>query len=124
MPRILVVDDTDDIRQLVATLLQRKGFAVTTAAGGKQGILQASTDQPDLILMDLNMPEMDGWQATKTIREEGITTPVVALTAHVMTDDQDRALEAGFDGFQTKPLELDALVSLIEELLSKPKAKE
>lgn len=123
MPRILVVDDTDDVRELIAKLLQRKGFDVTTAAGGKQGVAQASTDKPDLILMDLNMPEMDGWQAARTIREEGITTPVIALTAHQMSDEHDRAIEAGFNGFQTKPLELDALLSLIEELLSKPKVE-
>lgn len=124
MPRILVVDDTDDIREVVAKLLQRKGFDVTTAAGGKQGVIQAASDQPDLILMDLNMPDMDGWQATRTIRDEGITTPVIALTAHLVTDEQVRAMESGFNGYQTKPLELDALLALIEELLSKPKAAE
>jgi CheY-like chemotaxis protein len=118
MARILVIDDTDDIRELVATVLQRKGFDVTTAAGGRQGVAQASADQPDLILMDLNMPELDGWQATRMIRDEGIMTPVIALTAHLMADDQVRANEAGFNGFQTKPLELDALLALIEELLS------
>ena len=124
MPRILVVDDTDDIREVVAKLLQRKGFDVTTAAGGKQGVVQAASDQPDLILMDLNMPDMDGWQATRTIREEGITTPVIALTAHLVSDEKVRAMDSGFNGYQTKPLELDALLALIEELLSKPKAAE
>ena len=124
MPRILVVDDTDDIREVIAKLLQRKGFDVTTAAGGKQGVVQAASDQPDLILMDLNMPDMDGWQATRTIREEGITTPVIALTAHLMTNEHVRAMESGFNGYQTKPLELDTLLALIKELLSKPKAAE
>ena len=123
MPRILVVDDTDDIREVIAKLLQRKGFDVTTAAGGKQGVVQAASDQPDLILMDLNMPDMDGWQATRTIREEGITTPVIALTAHLMTDEQVRAMDSGFNGYQTKPLELDALLALIEELLSTRKTE-
>lgn len=124
MPRILVVDDTHDIRELIAKLLQRKGFDVTTAAGGKQGIAQASTDQPDLILMDLNMPEIDGWEATRAIREEGITTPVIALTAHQIPDDHDRAIEAGFTAFRTKPLQMDELLSLIEELLITPNAEE
>ena len=124
MPRILVVDDTDDIREVIAKLLQRKGFDVTTAAGGKQGVVQAASDQPDLILMNLNMPDMDGWQATRTIREEGITTPVIALTAHLVTDEQVRAMESGFNGYQTKPLELDALLALIKEHLSKPKVAE
>lgn len=123
MPRILVVDDTDDIREVIAKLLQRKGFDVTTAAGGKQGVVQAASDQPDLILMDLNMPDMDGWQATRTIREEGITTPVIALTAHLVTDEQVRAMESGFNGYQTKPLELDALLALIEALLSTRKTE-
>ncbi|MCA9010407.1 MAG: response regulator [Planctomycetaceae bacterium] len=118
MPRVLVVDDTDDIRELVATLLQRKGFDVTTAVGGRQGVAQASSDQPDLILMDLNMPDMDGWRATREIREAGIPTPVIALTAHMTAEDQARAAAAGFDGFQTKPLELDNLLAMIEELLS------
>ncbi len=120
MPRILIVDDNEDNRDVLARRLQRRGFDVTTAAGGKQGVEQASQDHPDVILMDMNMPELDGWDATKQIREQGITVPVIALTAHAMAGDRQRALDAGCNDYHTKPVELDNLLSLIENLLSTP----
>ena len=118
MARILIVDDNEDNRDVLSRRLQRRGFDVTTAAGGKCGVAQAISDQPDLILMDMNMPEMDGWQATKAIREQGISIPVIALTAHAMAGDRERAIEAGCTEYHTKPVELDQLLTLIESLLT------
>ncbi|QEG42017.1 response regulator [Roseimaritima ulvae] len=120
MPRILIVDDNEDNRDVLARRLQRRGFDVTCAAGGKQGVEQASHDNPDVILMDMNMPELDGWDATKQIRQQGLTVPVIALTAHAMAGDRQRALDAGCNEYHTKPVELDKLLDLIENLLSTP----
>jgi len=118
MPRILIVDDSEDNRDVLARRLQRRGFDVTQAAGGKQGVEQATTDLPDLILMDMNMPELDGWEATRMIRSQGSKIPIIALTAHAMTGDLERALEAGCTQYHTKPVELDKLLETIESLLT------
>ncbi|GAA4453829.1 response regulator [Novipirellula rosea] len=118
MPRILIVDDNDDNRDVLKRRLERRGFDIVTATGGKDGIEHAQADSPDVILMDMNMPELDGWEATKQIREQGITVPVIALTAHAMTGDRERAIEAGCTEYHTKPVEMDKLLSLIEHLLS------
>jgi two-component system, cell cycle response regulator DivK len=118
MPRILIVDDNEDNRDVLARRLKRRGFDVTMAAGGKEGVERAKADSPDLILMDMNMPELDGWQATKLIREQSINVPVIALTAHAMPGDRERALEAGCTDYHTKPVELDQLLVMIENLLS------
>ncbi|WP_442506078.1 response regulator [Novipirellula sp. SH528] len=118
MPRILIVDDNDDNRDVLKRRLERRGFDVVTAAGGREGIDQAEADSPDVILMDMNMPELDGWEATKLIRDKGITVPVIALTAHAMTGDRERAIEAGCTDYHTKPVEMEKLLLLIENLLS------
>ncbi len=118
MPRILIVDDNEENRDVLSRRLQKRGFDVTCADGGKTGVAQATNDNPDLILMDMNMPELDGWNATRMIREQGITIPVIALTAHAMAGDRERALESGCTDYHTKPVELDILLGLIEKLLS------
>ena len=118
MPRILIVDDNEDNRDVLSRRLKRKGFEITVATGGQQGIDKAASDKPDLILMDLNMPELDGWEATTTIRKSGNTVPVIALTAHAMEGDRARAIEAGCTNYHTKPVEMVALSALIEELLN------
>ena len=118
MPRILIVDDNEENRDVLSRRLQKRGFDVTCAAGGKTGVEQAIGDRPDVILMDMNMPELDGWDATRLIREQGVTVPVIALTAHAMQGDRERALEAGCTDYHTKPVELDKLLALIEKLLS------
>ena len=118
MPRILIVDDNEDNRDVLSRRLQRKGFEVTCAAGGQQAVELASSDRPDLILMDMNMPELDGWEATAQIRKDGITVPIVALTAHAMTGDRERAIESGCTDYHTKPVELDKLLELMEMLLT------
>lgn len=118
MPRILIVDDNDDNRDVLARRLQRRGFDVTQAADGKQGVKQATADLPDLILMDMNMPELDGWEATRMIRSDGLKVPIIAITAHAMSGDRERALEAGCTQYHTKPVELDKLLEMIESLLT------
>ena len=118
MPRILIVDDNEDNRDVLSRRLQRKGFEVTCAAGGQQAIKQAGSDRPDLILMDMNMPELDGWEATSRIRQDGITVPIVAITAHAMTGDRERALESGCTDYHTKPVDLEKLLELMETLLT------
>ncbi len=118
MPRILIVDDNEDNRDVLARRLQRRGFDIATANGGREAVKQASDDAPDLILMDMNMPELDGWQATGQIRANGISVPIIALTAHAMQGDRERAIEAGCTDYHTKPVELDKLMELIEKLLT------
>ncbi len=118
MPRILIVDDNEDNRDVLARRLQRRGFDVTVAIGGREAIKQASDDAPDLILMDMNMPELDAWEATAQIRSNGIVIPIIALTAHAMEGDRDRAIEVGCTDYHTKPVELEKLTTLIETLLS------
>jgi two-component system, cell cycle response regulator DivK len=118
MARILIVDDNEDNRDVLTRRLKRKGFDVAVAAGGQEGIQKASDDKPDLILMDMNMPELDGWEATATIRGNGINVPVIAITAHAMNGDRERAIQAGCNEYHTKPVEMDKLLGLIETLLS------
>lgn len=118
MPRILVVDDNEDNRDALTRRLQRKGFEVTCAVGGKEAVTQVGSDAPDLVLMDMNMPELDGWEATGKIREQGIAIPIIALTAHAMEGDRERAIEAGCSDYHTKPVDLEKLLDLIEQLLS------
>ena len=117
MPRVLIVDDNEDNRDALKRRLQRRGFDVVTAAGGQHGVEQASADSPDVILMDMNMPELDGWEATRLIREQGIRVPVIALTAHAMAGDRQRAIDAGCTEYHTKPVEMDKLLGMIESLL-------
>ena len=117
MPRILIVDDNEDNRDVLARRLQRRGFDVTVAVGGREGVAQAESDEPDIVLMDMNMPILDGWEATRQIRESGSAIPIIALTAHAMTGDRERAIEAGCTEYHTKPVELDQLLTLIEKLL-------
>ena len=118
MPRILIVDDSEDNRDVLARRLQRRGFDVTQTAGGKQGVAQAVSDTPDLILMDMNMPELDGWEASRMIRSQSLMMPIIALTAHAMPGDRKRAIEAGCTDYHTKPIDLDKLLEMIESLLS------
>lgn len=119
MARILLVEDNEMNRDMLSRRLMRKGFAVEMAVDGKQGVELATALQPDLILMDLSLPVMDGWDATRALKSAPETQriPVIALTAHAMTSDRDRAFEAGCDDFDTKPVEWTRLLSKIEALL-------
>jgi len=97
MPKILIVEDNEENRDSLSRRLQRRGFAVIIAEDGKAGVAMAQSEKPDLILMDMNMPELDGWEATRHLKAAAETKdlPVIALTAHAMSGDRDRALEVG-----------------------------
>ena len=117
--RILIVDDHEVNRDLLSRRLARQGYDVLIATGGQEGIDMASTEQPDLILMDLGMPGIDGWEATQVLKgsEETNLIPIIALSAHVMPGDRAKALDAGCDEFDTKPIVLSRLVEKIEALI-------
>jgi two-component system cell cycle response regulator DivK len=116
--KILYVDDNDDNVYVLRSRLTRAGFAVVIATDGAQGVAMAAKEQPDLILMDLGLPVLDGWEATRRIKAAPETRhiPVIALTAHAMTGDREKALAAGCDDFETKPVELARLLEKIKAL--------
>ncbi len=121
MPKILIVEDNEDNWQILSRRLRRRGYDVVIARDGKQGLTMAKSDKPDLILMDMNLPLLDGWEATRLIKStpRGKATPVIALTAHALTGDREKALEAGCDDYHTKPVELPKLLEQIEAQLQK-----
>lgn len=120
MPKILIVEDNPENRDALSRRLERRGFEVVLAVDGKIGVAMARTEKPDLILMDMNMPELDGWEATRQVKaaEETRAIPVIALTAHAMAGDRERALQAGCVDYHTKPVELPKLLAQIEAILS------
>ncbi len=119
MVKILYVEDNDDNIFMLSRRLGRKGFDIVVATDGKAGIEAANREAPALILMDLSLPVIDGWEATRRLKAapETATIPVIALTAHAMEGDREKALAAGCDDFDTKPVELPRLLSKIEALL-------
>ncbi len=119
MARILLVEDNEMNRDMLSRRLERKGFEIAVAVDGQEGVEMAKTGKYDLILMDMSLPEIDGWEATRQLRATPDTerTPIIALTAHAMAGDREKALEAGCDDYDTKPIELDRLLSKINALL-------
>lgn len=122
--RILYVEDNDDNIYVVKNRFTRAGFTVLVATDGEQGVAMASTERPDLILMDLRLPVLDGWEATRRIKAQPETRhiPIIALTAHAMSGDREKALAAGCDDFDTKPVELPRLLEKVRALLPKGEA--
>lgn len=116
MRRILVVEDNDMNRDMLSRRLSRKGYSVLVAQDGEEGMNVAQAELPDLIIMDLSLPRVDGWEATRRLKAETKTSaiPIIALTAHAMSTDKDKALEAGCDDFDTKPIDFARLVEKIE----------
>jgi CheY-like chemotaxis protein len=114
--KILYVEDNEDNIYMLKNRLGRKGFNVLIAMDGAQGIAMAASEQPELILMDLSLPVLDGWEATRQIKaaEKTRHIPIIALSAHAMTGDREKALAAGCDDFDTKPVEFDRLIEKIE----------
>ena len=119
MPKILLVEDNEMNRDMLSRRLMRQGYAVVLALDGQNGVELAQTEAPDLVLMDMSLPVLDGWEATRRLKADAATQhiPVIALTAHAMSSDRERALEAGCDDYDTKPIERPRLLGKIETLL-------
>ena len=121
MTTLLYVEDNEDNIYMLKTRLTRKGFDVLIAMNGVEGVAMAAAEQPELILMDLSLPVLDGWEAARQIKAAESTRhiPIIALSAHAMLGDREKALAAGCDDFDTKPVELDRLIKKIESLRAK-----
>ena len=119
MPKILLVEDNELNRDMLSRRLERKGYQVVMALDGQQAVDMAQAERPDLILMDMSLPVMDGWEATRAIKATQRGLPIIALTAHAMAGDELKAREAGCDDYDTKPVELPRLLGKIEALLKR-----
>jgi CheY-like chemotaxis protein len=122
MPKILLVEDNEMNRDMLSRRLERKGYEILLAIDGANGIEVATASAPDLILMDMSLPVMDGWEATRRLKADQASRhiPIIALTAHAMANDREKALEAGCDDYDTKPIELPRLLAKMEALLYPP----
>ena len=121
MAKILLVEDNEMNRDMLSRRLERRGYEVVLAVDGAEGVDKAGTEAPALILMDMSLPVVDGWDATRRIKAAPATRaiPVIALTAHAMSGDREKAVEAGCDDFDTKPVDLARLLGKIEALLTR-----
>jgi CheY-like chemotaxis protein len=119
MTKILLVEDNEMNRDMLSRRLIRRGFQVVFAMDGQQGVDLARSERPDIILMDMSLPGIDGWEATRRLKADDATRglPVIGLTAHAMSGDREKAIEAGCDDYDTKPVELDRLIGKIKRLL-------
>ncbi len=119
MPTVLLVEDNENNRDMLSRRLERKGFSVALAVDGQQGVDEAVRILPDIVLMDLSLPTIDGWEATRRLKQDERTAqiPVIALTAHAMSGDRDKAIEAGCDDYDTKPVDFKRLLEKINVLL-------
>jgi CheY-like chemotaxis protein len=119
MAKILLVEDNETNRDMLSRRLVRKGYEVVMALDGQQAVEMATSENPDLILMDMSLPVIDGWEATRRVKADGATRtiPVIALTAHAMAGDREKAIEAGCDDYDTKPIDLGRLLEKITVLL-------
>jgi two-component system, cell cycle response regulator DivK len=126
MARILLVEDNEMNRDMLSRRLERKGHDILVAVDGEQGVALAQTEVPDLILMDMSLPVLDGWEATRQIKATPSTQtiPVIALTAHAMSGDREKCIAAGCDDYDTKPVEFPRLMGKIQALLSKEVVRE
>ena len=122
MPKILLVEDNEMNRDMLSRRLARRGYEVAVALDGEQGVAMAKSEAPALILMDMSLPGIDGWEATRQLKTDPATSriPVIALTAHAMSGDREKAVAAGCDDFDTKPVDLTRLLEKIEALLGRP----
>ncbi len=123
MTKLLLVEDNEMNRDMLSRRLEKRGFQVVLAVDGQQGVEMAQSESPDLILMDMSLPVLDGWEATRRIKAEPKThaIPIIALTAHAMAGDREKALGAGADDYDIKPIELSRLLEKIQTLLQQPR---
>jgi CheY-like chemotaxis protein len=121
MVRLLLVEDNEENRDMLSRRLRRKGYEVIIAPDGGQGLTLAQEQSPDLILMDMSLPVLDGWEATRRLKADPVTQsiPILGLSAHAMTSDLQKALDAGCDDYDTKPVEFDRLLRKVEALLAR-----
>jgi CheY-like chemotaxis protein len=119
MEKILLVEDNEMNRDMLSRRLERRGYQVVCALDGEQAVAMANSEAPALILMDMSLPVLDGWEATRRIRASNQTIPIIALTAHAMVSDEQKAKEAGCDDFDTKPVELTRLLEKIQAQLAR-----
>jgi CheY-like chemotaxis protein len=119
MPKVLDIEDNEMNRDMLSRRLQRRGYHVVIAVDGEQGVAQATAERPDLILMDMSLPVVDGWEATRRLKAAPETgnIPIIGLTAHAMSTDRDKCLAAGCDDYDTKPVEMTRLLEKIDRLL-------
>jgi Response regulators consisting of a CheY-like receiver domain and a winged-helix DNA-binding domain len=124
MAKILLVEDNEMNRDMLSRRLIRRGFETIIATDGGMGVAMARSDAPDIILMDMSLPVLDGWEASRQLKADPTTAgiPIIALTAHAMTSDRDKALQAGCNDYDTKPVDLPRLLGKIDALLGKPPA--
>jgi len=124
MPKILLVEDNELNRDMLSRRLERRGFQVLIAVDGEQGVAMAQSEIPDLILMDMSLPVLNGWEAARELKAalETRAIPIIALTAHAMLGDREKAIEAGCDDFDTKPIELPRLLEKIDRLIGRDKS--
>ncbi|HEU4342685.1 MAG TPA: response regulator [Candidatus Binatia bacterium] len=125
MPKILLVEDNEMNRDMLSRRLERRGYQVIVALDGEQGIALAQSEGPDLILMDMSLPVLDGWEAARRLKTAAETKaiPIIALTAHAMVGDREKALEAGCDDYDIKPIEFQRLLEKVDALLGKGAAR-
>lgn len=121
MPKLLLVEDNEMNRDMLSRRLERKGYQVVMAEDGAKGVAMAAAELPDLVLMDMNLPVLDGWEATKQIKANPATAaiPVVGLTAHAMSGDREKGMAAGCDDYDTKPVDFNRLLGKIQAVLEK-----
>ena len=119
MPKVLLIEDNEMNIDMLSRRLRRKGYDVVLARDGAEGLAAVAAEKPDVVLMDMSLPVLDGWEATRRLKAapETRSIPVIALTAHAMSSDREKALEAGCDDYDTKPIELPRLLEKIERLL-------
>ena len=120
MTRILLVEDNEMNRDMLSRRLSRRGFEVLVAENGQSGVSLTASEKPDIVLMDMSLPVMDGWEAARRLKSDPDTSgiPIIALTAHAMASDRERALEAGCDDYDSKPVDMTRLIDKIEHLLA------
>ena len=125
MPKILLVEDNELNRDMLSRRLERRGFQVLIAVDGAQGVAMAQSEVPDLVLMNMSLPLVDGWEATRRLKAapETRAVPIIALTSHAMVGDREKAIEAGCDDYDTKPIELPRLLEKIDRLIGKDKSE-
>lgn len=124
MTKLLLVEDHEELWDFLARRLRRRGFEVVLAHNGQQALDQVGAENPDLMLLDMDLPIMDGWTVARTLRQQGNTLPIIALTAHAMSGDRTKALDAGCDEYHPKPVDFSRLLNQVDDALLKREATE